>query len=899
MNIFQKVTLKTLNKNKTRTFVTIIGIILSAAMITAVTTFITSLQHYMLDAAIYNNGDWHGHFMDVSTDDIEGMKANKEITQVAVCQNIGYAALEGGINKNKPYIFIMGANDMFMDNMPIHLTSGRLPENANEIILPKHIKTNGGVYYAMGDTLSLSIGERMSEGYALGQSSPYLNGEDGETEELAVKEQRTYTVVGFYERPSFEDYSAPGYTAITVIDASTITSDSAANYDIYFKMENPKDVYAYAKSKMDVFGCTVNDDVLMYSGASKYDAFYKVLYHLAAVLIALIMFGSISLIYNAFSISVSERTKQFGLLSSVGATKRQIKKSVIFEALFVSAIGIPLGIVSGIVGIGVTLHLTSDSIASYAGVDIPLALSVSFPAVLITCVIALATVLISAWIPSKRATKVTAIEAIRQSSDITIKAKQVKTSKLLYKLFGLEGMLAQKYYKRNKKKYRATVISLFMSVVLFISASSFCAYLTKSVGTVAEKASYDVSYTMTSKNAEKISMQELYTELSGVSGVTKAAYVYNPRYSVNIASELVNQDYITYCNNAFGEDMLNTDSGEVKATATVLFIDNATYREYLKKNSLDETVFMNTTTPQAVVIDEVKFYNGEDGKYHTFHMLNSKTADMTANRVKEIEGYTLDEVNTDKDGNPVYTFKNAKGETIELPEEKALERMDIHAGAAEDDKPFMAGTNDITSILLLYPYDAIPAVLHMEKDVNEVFFCFQSKAHKATFEKMYSILETKGLSTESLHDFAQSVESERAMINVVNVFSYGFIVLISLIAAANVFNTISTNISLRRREFAMLKSIGMTRKGFYKMMNYECLLYGLKGLMYGIPVSIGVTYLIFLGINGGLETGFFIPWYSVAVAVGSVFVVVFSTMLYSMRKIQKDNPIDALKNENL
>jgi putative ABC transport system permease protein len=368
---------------------------------------------------------------------------------------------------------------------------------------------------------------------------------------------------------------------------------------------------------------------------------------------------------------------------------------------------------------------------------------------------------------------------------------------------------------------------------------------------------------------------------------------------VNIASELVNEDYITYCNNAFGKDMLDTNSGKVKATATVLFIDNATYRDYLKKNSLDETVFMNTTTPQAVVIDEVKFYNGKDGKYHTFHMLNSKTADITANRAKKIEGYTLDEVNTDKDGNPVYTFKNAKGETIELPEEKALESMDFHAGAVEDNKPFMAGTNDITSILLLYPYDAIPAVLHMEKDVNEVSFCFQSKAHKATFEKMYSILETKGLSTESLYDFAASVESERAMINVVNVFSYGFIVLISLIAAANVFNTISTNIALRRREFAMLKSIGMTRKGFYKMMNYECLLYGLKGLMYGIPVSIGITYLIFMGISGGLETGFFIPWYSVAVAVGSVFAVVFSTMLYSMRKIQKDNPIDALRNENL
>jgi putative ABC transport system permease protein len=160
-------------------------------------------------------------------------------------------------------------------------------------------------------------------------------------------------------------------------------------------------------------------------------------------------------------------------------------------------------------------------------------------------------------------------------------------------------------------------------------------------------------------------------------------------------------------------------------------------------------------------------------------------------------------------------------------------------------------------------------------------------------------LSSMGLSSNSLIDYAAFSESDRAVITVLDVFSYGFIVLISLIAAANVFNTISTNIGLRRREFAMLKSIGMTQKMFNKMMNYECLLYGLKGLLYGIPVSIGITFLIYRSILNGLETSFFIPWYSIAIAIGSVFLVVFATMLYSMDKIKKDNPIDALKAETL
>ena len=123
--------------------------------------------------------------------------------------------------------------------------------------------------------------------------------------------------------------------------------------------------------------------------------------------------------------------------------------------------------------------------------------------------------------------------------------------------------------------------------------------------------------------------------------------------------------------------------------------------------------------------------------------------------------------------------------------------------------------------------------------------------------------------------------------------------LISLIAAANVFNTITTNINLRRREFAMLKSVGMTAKGMNKMMNFECIMYGTKALIYGLPVSAGVTFLIYRAINEGIDTDFFIPWRAVIIAVLSVFIVVFSTMMYSMSKIKKDNPIDALKNENI
>ena len=134
---------------------------------------------------------------------------------------------------------------------------------------------------------------------------------------------------------------------------------------------------------------------------------------------------------------------------------------------------------------------------------------------------------------------------------------------------------------------------------------------------------------------------------------------------------------------------------------------------------------------------------------------------------------------------------------------------------------------------------------------------------------------------------------------IVNIFAYGFIILISLIAATNVFNTISTSISLRRREFAMLRSVGMTEKGINKMMNYECILYGAKALLLGLPTSCLISFILYKIVSKGMMISFKLPWLAMGIATLSVFLVVFATMIYAMHKIKKENPIDALKNENI
>ena len=903
MNILNKVTLKILKLNKVRTIVTIIGIILSASMITGVTTLVSSLQKFLVEVAISQEGDWHGAVYNVKEADIDEIRKNPEVKSYAWLQNIGYVRLEDSKNKYMPYLFIGGMDETFKNVMPVKLIEGRMPENASEIILPRHLETNVRVKYSIGDVLLLDIGSRISDGLELNQEIGYITGKDGKTEKLEVREQRMFTVVGFYQRPNFEFYQSPGYTALTLSD-----NTGGNSYDVYIKMKKIKNTYGfldrwYLEKETPV---NVNTNLLVYSGASDDAVYNTMLYGLIGVLIGIIMLGAVLLIYNAFSISVSERTKQFGLLSSIGATKRQILRSVLFEAFSLSLIGIPLGVLSGILGIGITLRLIKDLSMSFfaSNTDVELNLYVTGWAVAAAILIAFITVLISAYIPAKRAVKLSAIDAIRQTKDIKIKAKKVKISKLTYKLFGFEGMIAGKNFKRSKKRYRATVASLFVSVVLFISASSFCAYISKSINSVVDRVDYDIAYSFSPDDKEKYTLEELFKELTEIGGVTDSAYMYSfgEKY-VEIPIVYINKEYVDYCKKVYGEYYDRFKGDSVLFNAMLCFVDNDTYEEFLEKNSYDKEIYLNQDFPKAIVLDYAKFYNYAEGRYYAFHMLSDDVQSVDLKEVKEMGGYYFRGKEFDEEGNEFYLFKNRNHEDgeeeLKLPIEEATQQSNIKIGAVSERKPFCVNPRYDESITFLYPYSAITAITGKDTGNIWVEFCFKADNHRTVFDKMYAVLDEMGLSVHRLYNAAINEESLRALITVVNIFMYGFITLLSLIALANVFNTISTNIILRRREFAMLKSVGMTQKGFDKMMRYECLLYGIKGLVYGVLVSFGVTYIIYKIVANAWKVNYFVPWYSVVIAIGSVFTVVFVTMVYSMRKIKKDNPIDALRNENI
>ena len=869
MNIMNKVTLQSMKKNKTRTIVTIVGIILSVSMVTAVTTIVTSLQNYLYETAVYENGSWHGMFQNISFEKGEEIAQDDGVADTVYTQYIGYAKMEASKNDFKPYLYVIGGNDETFDTLPIHLTEGRLPKNDAEIILPNHLENNGGVSYKLNDVLLLPLGDRMSDGYKLFQNNP-ITGEYDDKGNIIVSDDETletntlkqYTIVGFYERPSFENFTAPGYTAITFSDLS----DKSALYDVYYTMKNPQDVMGFSDNYYfkDGLGGSTNNEVLMYQGVSQYDTYSSSLYGMITILIVIIMMGSIALIYNAFSISVSERTVQFGLLSSIGATKKQIRKSVRFEALVLGLIGIPIGILAGIGGIGVTFFLLGDNIKTFTtsvagGNSVQFHMSVSWVGIAAAVVIACITLAVSVIKPAFRASRITAIEALRSSKDISDRKadrKNHKTSKITYKIFGLPGVLAKKYYTRSAKKYRATIISLFMSIVLFVSASSFILYLTSSVNNVYYRADYDITATISSDYAD--SKKEVIQEVRNLGSVDKASSSVMSNFLVENGEELLTNEGKAALMEKYGFDSFE----DLSVDMFLVGFDDETYENYVTSLGLN---------PEDLGENDVILY----GLGQTIDYKNGtvKSYDFLKDTVKTVE-FSRRTYNVDTD-----TYE--KGEEYSFNVATTAESM-----------PF--GYNGRDSVSSNVVYGVVRENSDIFKDTEGTVIFIDSNDYEKTEKELGEISEIA-----SVYNAAAEIENSRALMMVINVFAYGFIVLISLISVTNVFNTIVTNLKLRQRDFAMLRSVGMTKGGFRRMMIFECLIYGTKALLFGIPVSFLITLWIYSSVNVTWDGGLLIPWSAYGIVIVSVFIVVLISMVYAMSKINRNNLVETLRKDSI
>jgi putative ABC transport system permease protein len=860
MNIINKLTLRHLKENKRRTLVTIIGVIISVAMVTAVATLGVSFLDLLKRQSIADNGEWHVQYKNVTIDQINAIEENENTKSLILTSDMGYAKLEGDEVRDKPYLFFKGYNEEGLEQFPIDLSSGRLPIATNEVVVSEHIASDTGIRYEIGDEMTVEIGNRNMEGEPepLLQNYSVQRDEDGYLENLEIHSTETFTVVGTIERPSWEQPWAPGYTVINYIDQENLSP--TVNVDaIVVVNELNGSLFEQAEhlaEQNNIDGVGFNDGLLRYYGLTDNDNLHTTMYSLAGIIIAVIIIGSVSLIYNAFAISVSERARHLGMLSSVGATKRQKRNSVFFEGAVIGLISIPIGVLAGLGGIAVTFMFINNFIADALGTTERLEVIATPASILIACLISSATIFISTYMPARKASKVSAIDAIRQTQDIKLTGKAVKTSKLVRKIFGLEAEIGLKNVKRNKKRYYATLFSLVISIVLFLTVSFFTENLSRSLEMSQDGISYDILVKESSGGTSTLE------SLINLEGVTE----HNLLKTVSLSSLLEEERFPTRLIDVIDKEHVALQDGKYRFYVNIYGLSADSFQKYADRVGTEPASYQDQKNPRAILIENITYHDYETSKLIETKSINSKPGDM-------VELQFLD-------------YETDDSTTI----------ASIEIGALADEVPMGVNTASLGGFDLIVPMETFDSIVN-EQVANEVqsYLYLNSSDPMQTQEALDEIVP----SSVHIYNVMQSRERDQQMIMFLSVFTYGFIALISLISIANIFNTISTSISLRKREFAMLKSVGMTPKGFNKMINYESIFYGVNALLFGLPISMAVMYLIHRSVNETFEYGFSLPWLDILFVVAAIFIIVSSAMLYSISKIKKENIIDGLKQENI
>ena len=868
MNLYTSLTLRYLKENKKRTIVTIIGIILSTALICGIGNISVSLMDHKIRETIANDGEFHATFYDIKKDDISTITNSAGISKSALSESLGYAKLD---KDDKYMIQIKEYDENAFKGYQIKLKDGRFPSNDKEIVLSEESlkKSNKKI----GDSISFNIGKRVDEDG---------NSREGdllayENEKIINATKKDFKIVGTIEKPGFEwNGSDAVVTGITYLDINNIDKNQDVNVSI--SVNKPTEIYEIAPKiaknlglkLKDVSGdnynnkqgihyenLSFNEHLLRLQGASVYSNINNSIYMIIIIVTVLVVICTIATVYNAFSISISERKKQFGILNSIGATKSQIIKLVFIEAFIVSVIAIPIGIVCGTISIDLVFRFIQRFFENSFIADMNLRVVYNPYIIIGSILIVLITIGISAILPAITAAKISPLEAIKNSSNLKI--GKVKDSKIVRFIFKTEGVLAYKNLRRNKKKFRITLFSLIISVVIFISFSGFMKLFIKANQVQSSQMNYDL-YLYKNGFAED---DKIINELKKVKGIEN--FSINNEYSIgtNVGENNINKGYKELIEKYFTKENKN-DEVVYNFSNSLFFFpgDEAISKLKLKTGKFDK----ETAIKENGIILRNKSYYEELGKKGDVSLTNYKVGDI-------IDAYEIG-----------YDEKNDK-EIIETVKLKVL-------ATTEDLLPGQLSSSYMG--LDFITYDEVGQKLGF--NINKGRMYISTNKEENTRKAIKEIAEKYGYTVNDEIEYAR--KNEQSMM-AMKVFVYGFVSVISLVSITNIVNTISTNINLRKREFAIIKSIGVTPSGFNKMIYLESLLYGALSLIYGIPIGMGITILMNKTLGDVINLGMVIPWNAIIISFVGIFIITFIASYIPMKKINKENIIDSIRQESI
>lgn len=838
MNVLNKLVTKSLKLNTKRTIGTIIGIVLSVALICAVSSMVSSFRQTLVENAINESGYYHIELLNINDNDINKLKLNKDIKDINLVYKLGYSSIE--IDSTFPYIEIASMDKDTLSNLSYELIEGRYPENDNEIVISNKIKLKGK--YKVGDVINLNVGDRVDGGgYPLYNSNPYL---EENAEEIINSSLKSYKIVGivYKENVDNENY---GIT----------TNTTSKKLDAYVSLKEP---YDYEKSICELLGASsydeigtekkfnydyqINNELLRWEALKFSNSTFSTLMTIAGVVIFIIIFTSAFCIRNSFAISTTEKMKMYGMLASIGATKKQIKKSVLYEGFILGMIAIPLGILCGLLAVFILIKIVNILLGDFLFNSIDgIVFKVSILSIIISIVLGFITIYFSVISSAKKASKVSPIDNLRSSNDIKIDAKKLHTPKIIKKIFKEGGVLAYKNLCRSKKKYRTTVISLAVSIFIFITMFTFIDEGFKQSSNYY--TNYDYNLVISLGNNYSSSQID---EITNLDNINKSFSLYNSE------SNIIMRDFSminTYDNNYY----FSSDEEGKYINLEVLLLDDETFASYIKEINGN----YDDLKDKGILVDNYSFYIKKPG--------DKKAKYYDVRRYKYKDGDIIDS-------------KLSNGDNIKVEVGKVSNIRPSGMENAYYDGGFLFLNTKYFNKIDYFPYKLLIDTNNSEQLTKDI---------ASIDSDLY------------VYDISKVAKEEKSMILVISIFLYGFITVITLIGTTNIFNTITSNMELRQKEFAMLKSVGMTKKEFNRMINLETLFYSTKALIYGTILGIIGSYAVHKSFSKMYETSFVLPYKAIIICIIFVFIIVYIIMRYSINKINKQNTIETIRKDNI
>lgn len=823
MNIVNKLTLRHIKTHKRRSLLTVLSIIVSVAMITAVFTSVFSFVTFLKDATLAYDGNWQAQLFYDETPDMSAFKSDD--IEYYAGKNVFQFTFDKDSNKSKAFAQADAVDETAVDMRNINIIHGAFPKKENELLLTNDYIEKNKLDWKVGDTVTL---------YCL----------DYATEKESY---RDYKICGIAEsNVSFFD-NRDGVVANLDVDVSYVTfSYKTLDKTFYEKAEA-------LKKQTGAATITYNTDLLDYSGVSRGSSTIRTVKIFTAIILGIIVFASVFMIYDSFAVSYQERERYLGMLASVGATKKQKRASIYFEGCILGAIAIPAGIAAGFAGMAITFRSIQDAFLSTFAIPIKDTLKVHFsPYIIIGTVLTAAfTIFISCYIPARRASKTTPIAAIKGTNTVKVKkAKKLRVSKLTSKLYGYEGELAVKNFKRNKRRSATIVFALVMSVVLFMSVTNFSQLFTSMVE--METGEQNADFQVYAKIEDKDAIRQYF---NGADIDDCVSYLQS-----NAA--IKNTDLFT----AEAKSAYGTDDKQI-----YLFVmDNNAFDSYLKSLGEKPDGYHNPDSMKGIIFNRVTDTTGKISKEVTV------LSDSAKGKVLNLCIKTIDETDGETE------IENDFNVTAGIMTDKEY-----------DGKLFLPKYMNYPSVIV--PEDVISA---LPVEQNGAVFNIFAKDYKPEMEKAEEYFDSKNIVCEMV-DTTSQIQAINAVLQIMKVFIYGFISLITLIAVINIINSISNSMNERKTEFAMLKSVGVTPKGFKKMIYVESIRYGAKSLLWSIPISAALHYLMYFALtkSEGMDIGFSLNLQFYIAAILAVFVIILLSLLYSADKIKDDNIIENLKQD--